>query len=178
MRNHHTWPVISTAAPSKLRKLVGAGRNQGELARAVVEHQLENFKNAQKAASKISGEPLGELRGVNFDNTKVKGQMGENPAEDGVALLTMAKAQGVTNLAKDLWNWERLPYSIRCACIAKVAGDSDASTPAEPPRKKKRTEGDEELHSDPDDWWVVWHVICDCPEIITGFSITRFVFVL
>ncbi|KAJ7285588.1 hypothetical protein C8J57DRAFT_641477 [Mycena rebaudengoi] len=158
-RGGKVWPVVSTAANAELRSLLLS--KTANIAEAAVLLQLDQWKISETAAlDKVRDNGLGELLGVDFDKITFKGKLGDNPELDVTAILTSASEIAPEDVAlkKDLWMWERLPYVIRCASMARSGeeDESENSKSADRPAKKTRVQGREELVSDVDEW-----IICN-----------------
>lgn len=141
---------MSTAAPEGLRKIILSKTQDGEvaLAKAAVEFQLQSWEktlNEVRAADAGLGAPFG----VNLDALKFSGELGDNPSKDIEIISETMKAASMTMpQTKDIWSWETLPYVVRCAGLAGVKEDQKR------PQKKSRSENDERVVPDVDEWYV------------------------
>ncbi|KAK0474905.1 hypothetical protein IW261DRAFT_1497676 [Armillaria novae-zelandiae] len=149
-------PVVATAASNSLRSLLLESWKQGDaydLAKAVVELQLKNWKQSEREAQNKSDSL--EILGLDFGRVQYQGALGENPQKDSEAIIQVIRESQTVDkgFLKDIWTWSRLPYSVRCAGLkAKLNIEGgDGSTSARE-NKRARVERQDELVADADEW--------------------------
>ncbi|KAF8325551.1 uncharacterized protein EI90DRAFT_3146663 [Cantharellus anzutake] len=145
-RNHAAWPIISTAAPFALRNLLKSNTDirMGDMAKKVVNHQLEHWEEAKSRICK-ENISLGNPCNVDLDKLALK-ELGEHPKADLEAIraaLQEARYEG----GEQLWNWYRLPYTVRCLGLAECHFG-----PSERGKKRARTVSDGHFVADVDEW--------------------------
>lgn len=143
-------PVVSTAAPDGLRKIILSKTQDGEvaLAKAAVEFQLQSWEKTLKEV-RAADAGLGAPFGVDLDALKFSGELGENSLKDIEVITKATKAASMTMpQTKDIWSWETLPYVVRCGGLAGVKEDQKR------PQKKLRSENDDRVVPDVDEWYV------------------------
>lgn len=151
-------PVVSTAAPKGLREIILNKTQDGEvaLAKAAVEFQLKSWEktlNEVRAADASLGTPFG----INIDALKFAGELGEDPSKDVEVVSKAMQAASMTMpQAKDIWTWETLPYVVRSTGLAAVKEEQKR------PQKKSKSENDERVVPDVDEWYVSSNRIVLC----------------
>ncbi|KAF8331422.1 uncharacterized protein EI90DRAFT_3198442 [Cantharellus anzutake] len=145
-RNHAVWPIISTAADSELRKILkNTEIRMGDMAKKVIDHQLKHWEEAKARMCK-ENISLGIPCNVALDELSLKGILGEHPSAD-IETIKVAFGKTGYNGGEQLWNWIRLPYTIRCLGLA----GRDLG-PSERGKKRAKTTLEEYFVADVDEW--------------------------
>jgi hypothetical protein len=141
-------PVLSSVATDDLRDLLSRVQiqnyNFSGVAISAVNLQLKNWQDSETTATRSKSDlaqGLTNAFGIDFAKVNLKGTLGENPTEDVDAIIAASGDRHSLNS----WDYEGLPYTIRCVGLARAQVSS-------PPRKKKKTDQPAFSNMDTDGW--------------------------
>lgn len=144
--SHSSQRLLTAAAPPDLREKL---RSEFD-AEDVVELQLKNWRKAQEQTARADVNL--EIYDISFQT--VQNSFGDNPLDDIGKIKSLIQSKSPDD--GNLWNWTKLPYSLRCAWHGEASlrpPTPEVAPESSRPTKKAKVEGDSDVVEDLDAWY-------------------------